>query len=89
MSKEEAILTSVIEEATKSIKGAVEQALEASRGVTSQVAEKAEEVMDHAQDVVSEQIHQGKRLVKKHPLEAMLIGFGVGCLVGVCLTRKK
>lgn len=54
-----------------------------------QVSEKAEDAIDQAQDIFSEQLHQGKRFFKKHPIESMLIGFGVGCLVGICLTRKK
>lgn len=33
-------------------------------------------------------IEQVTTLVRKHPIEALAIGFGAGCLVGLLLTRR-
>ena len=49
----------------------------------------AEESLKDAGKIYSETINQVSDLVRKHPLEALMIGFGVGCLVGLALTRRN
>jgi ElaB/YqjD/DUF883 family membrane-anchored ribosome-binding protein len=48
---------------------------------SAQVAEKASEYASEATDEVS-------AVLRKYPLQSLLVGFGLGCLVGVLFNRK-
>lgn len=48
----------------------------------------AEESLRDAEKILGDTVKQVTALARKHPLEAMVIGFGVGCLVGLVLARR-
>lgn len=52
-----------------------------------QVKDKAVELASTAADSVGDLGQDITRLVRRYPLQALLIGFGVGCGVGFLLTR--
>lgn len=41
-----------------------------------------------AEKIYSDTLKQVTDLARKHPLESIAIGFGVGCLVGLVLARR-
>ena len=45
--------------------------------------------LNDAKKIYGDTIEQVTDLVRKHPLEAMAIGFGVGCLAGLVLARRQ
>lgn len=48
----------------------------------------AADSLTDAEKIYGDSMRQVTALVRKHPLEAMAIGFGVGCLVGLVLARR-
>jgi hypothetical protein len=47
------------------------------------------ESISEIEKVFGEKVKQLGQLVRKHPVEAMAIGFGVGCLVGLLVSRRR
>jgi len=41
-----------------------------------------------AEEAYTEAVAQVSKLVRKHPMEALAIGFGVGCVVGLLISRR-
>jgi len=71
-----------------------------SRSHHKAAPEEAEDLLDQGLKAVTDTFHsaeavygdalkQVSQLVRKHPLEALAVGFGVGCLVGLALTRRR
>jgi len=56
--------------------------------VLSKVMDNITPVYEKAEEAVSDSLSFVKTTVKKNPLQALAIGFGVGCLVGL-LWRNR
>ena len=48
----------------------------------------AGETLDTAEALYGDAVKKATKLVRKHPLEAMAVTFGLGCLVGLIITRR-
>lgn len=48
----------------------------------------ASDSLEEAEELYEEVVKKATKLVRKHPLEAMAVTFGVGCLVGLLITRR-
>ncbi len=46
------------------------------------------ESMESAEEMLAEAIDKTTKLVRKHPMEAIAVTFGVGCLVGILISRR-
>ena len=68
---------------------AVAELLADSEGVSAKIKETADQVLNGANDVFGNALKKGAELIKKHPVESMVAGFGIGCLVGLLLQRRN
>ncbi len=48
----------------------------------------AAESLESAEELYGDLVKKTTKLVRKHPLEALAVTFGVGCLVGLIITRR-
>lgn len=48
----------------------------------------ATDVFENAGEAVGSALKKGAKIVQEHPVESMLAGFGLGCLVGALLLRR-
>lgn len=66
---------------------------EEARNVFSEVVENAGPAIKHAyrdtERAAENAVESATRLIKKHPIQSVLIGFGVGCLAGFALRAFK
>jgi len=47
-----------------------------------------DEALASAEELYSEAIDKATKLVRKHPIEAIAVTFGVGCLLGALISRR-
>ena len=46
------------------------------------------EALASAEELYAEAIDKATKLVRKHPIEAIAVTFGVGCLMGILVSRR-
>jgi hypothetical protein len=51
--------------------------------------ETVEQLLEFADEKLVEGKETALNLLKKYPLESMLVGFGIGCLLGSLIAKKK
>ncbi len=72
----------LVEDITKSARGMIEDTL-------GQVVPAAKEAFKGAEDKMSDALGGIRKIFKKHPERAILVGLGIGCLIGLALKRSK
>ncbi len=59
---------------------------------TSELLDKGRKIasdsLKTAEELYGDALKEATKLVRKHPLEAMAVTFGIGCLVGLIITRR-
>ncbi len=61
---------------------------EAKRPLFAESSRIAADTITDAEKVFGDAVKQVANLARKHPIEAVAVGFGVGCLVGLLLGRR-
>jgi ElaB/YqjD/DUF883 family membrane-anchored ribosome-binding protein len=65
-----------------------DEILEKAADFKEEVFEKVTDVYEQVEDSVTSNIKQGKKLIKKYPLEAALAGIGIGFVLGILFSRR-
>lgn len=71
---------------TSAAAGLLDDALDTANGVASKVSAKAKDVAGNAREYATETVENVNSVIKENPVQALLVGFGIGCLVGVVVT---
>lgn len=57
--------------------------------VSSEAVDAAKQFAEDAGETISDAMDEVPRIIKRYPLQSILVGFGVGFLSALALTRKK
>jgi ElaB/YqjD/DUF883 family membrane-anchored ribosome-binding protein len=71
----------------------ISETIDKGRHLFSQAVENGEQAVEtaygQARDTLDSAVDSTARMVKKYPLQSLLIGFGVGCLCGLAIKAAR
>lgn len=88
MTDQEKLVAEISKPIIAAAHAAVAGLLENREATTAKIQETATQALEGAGNVLGDALKKGAKLVQEHPVESMIAGFGVGCLVGALMLRR-